>query len=57
MESNSIVKQYKEVIKVNGKWEDGYFHVAKYYDKIMTSIFSPDRPEKKGLVIHLVLLP
>ena len=48
MESNAIVKQYREVQKVHNEWEDGYFYVAKYYDKIMTKLFPTDRPEKKG---------
>ena len=37
-ESNAIVKQYKEVIEVNPEWEDGHFYLAKYFDKIMTTL-------------------
>ncbi|KAK2190032.1 hypothetical protein NP493_91g01005 [Ridgeia piscesae] len=54
-ESNAIMRQYKEVIKVHSEWEDGYFHIAKYYDKIMTNLIESDRPEKKGeFVIQVV---
>ncbi|KAI0215805.1 Serine/threonine-protein kinase ATR [Lamellibrachia satsuma] len=54
-ESNAIMRQYKEVIKVHSDWEDGYFHIAKYYDKIMTNLIESDRPEKKGeFVIQVV---
>ena len=38
MESNAIVKQYKEVIEFNTEWEDGHFYLAKYFDKIMTTL-------------------
>ena len=38
MESNAIVKQYKEVIEVNPQMEGGYFYLAKYFDKIMTTL-------------------
>ena len=34
-EANIIMAQYKQVLRVHSEWEDGYFHLAKYYDKIM----------------------
>ncbi|KAL3865678.1 hypothetical protein ACJMK2_043042 [Sinanodonta woodiana] len=37
MESNAIVKQYREVIDILPDSEDGHFYLAKYYDKIMTT--------------------
>ncbi|KAL5004570.1 hypothetical protein ScPMuIL_018026 [Solemya velum] len=46
LESNAIVRQYKEVIEMNSEWEDGHFHLAKYYDRIMTTLIEDkDRPE------------
>ena len=49
MQSNSIVKLYKDVIEIHPEWEDGHFYLAKYYDKIMTTIIDDkDRPEKQG---------
>lgn len=49
MESNAIMKQYKEVIEANMEWEDGHFYLARYYDKIMTTLIDErDRPEKQG---------
>ena len=47
-ESNVIMRQYKEATRINPHWEDGYFYIAKYYDKIMTTLIANDRPEKKG---------
>lgn len=38
------MKQYKEAQKVNLEWEDGYFYIGKYYDKIMVKLAW----EKKG---------
>ena len=50
-ESNDIMKQYKEVIRVHQDWEDGYFYLAKYYDKVMATLFvESDKVAKKGLV-------
>ncbi|XP_012937158.1 serine/threonine-protein kinase ATR [Aplysia californica] len=56
LETNSIVKQYKEVYEVCPEWEDGYFHLAKYYDRIMvTFLDDKERAEKQGeFVIHVV---
>ncbi|XP_064607735.1 serine/threonine-protein kinase ATR-like [Liolophura sinensis] len=49
MESNAIMKQYKDVIEANMEWEDGHFYLARYYDKIMTTLIDErDRPEKQG---------
>ena len=50
LESNTIVRQYKEVTKVHNTWEDAYFQIGKYYDKIMTSLVSAERLEKTGSV-------
>ncbi|XP_041373194.1 serine/threonine-protein kinase ATR-like [Gigantopelta aegis] len=56
MQSNSIVKLYKDVIDIHPEWEDGHFYLAKYYDKIMTTIIDDkDRPEKQGeFIIYVV---
>ncbi|ESO92356.1 hypothetical protein LOTGIDRAFT_190706 [Lottia gigantea] len=56
MESNSIVKQYKDVIDVLPNWEDGHFYLANYYDKIMTTLIDDkDRPDKQGeFILHVV---
>jgi len=45
-ESNAVVRQLKEVTQVHGEWEDGFFYVATYYDKVMMAV--TDRPEKRG---------
>ncbi|PIK55504.1 putative serine/threonine-protein kinase atr [Apostichopus japonicus] len=52
-ESNSVMKQYKEVSDVHPEWEDGYFYMAKYYDRLMLNF--TDRPEKAGeFVIRII---
>lgn len=43
LESNSIVKCYKEVTDLYQDWEDGYFYLAKYYDKIMMTLVLEDK--------------
>jgi hypothetical protein len=43
------------VLQVHGEWEDGYFYVACYYDKVMMAVTGPDRPEKRGDFIMQVL--
>ena len=35
-------------MQVHGEWEDGYFYVASYYDKVMMAVTGPERPEKRG---------
>ncbi|XP_033634079.1 serine/threonine-protein kinase ATR-like [Asterias rubens] len=52
-ESNSVMKQYKDVLEVNPEWEDGHFYLAKYYDRLMLSL--SDRPEKSGEFIFMVV--
>lgn len=47
-ETNAIVKQYSEVTRLCPDWEDGYFHLAKYYDKITPQVVESDRPDKRG---------
>ena len=47
-ESNDIVKQYKGVTFLHANWEDGFFHLARYYDKVMTHFVENERPQKKG---------
>ena len=52
-ESNAIVHQLKEVTQVHAEWEDGFFYVATYYDKVMMAV--ADRPEKRGCFIPQVV--
>ncbi|XP_060075850.1 serine/threonine-protein kinase ATR-like, partial [Ylistrum balloti] len=58
MESNVILKQYKEVTDVYPDWEDGHFHLAKYYDKIMTTLLEdkdkPDPSRQREFIHHVV---
>jgi len=52
-ESNAIVQQLKEVTQVHPEWEDGFFYVATYYDKVMMAV--AERPEKRGCFIPQVV--
>ncbi|XP_033108232.1 serine/threonine-protein kinase ATR-like isoform X2 [Anneissia japonica] len=52
-ESNSVMKQYKDVVEVNPEWEDSHFYLAKYYDRLMLSV--TDRPERAGEFILQVV--
>ncbi|XP_059175094.1 serine/threonine-protein kinase ATR-like isoform X2 [Physella acuta] len=56
LETNSIVKSYKNVIAACPEWEDGYFHLAKYYDRVMNTIIDDkDKAEKQGdFIIYVV---
>ena len=53
-ESNAIMKYYKEVVKVNAQFEEGYFYIAKYYNKIMNNLVEVDKLEKKGYCLTLL---
>jgi len=52
-ESNAVVRQLKEVTQVHAEWEDGFFYIATYYDKVMMAVV--DRPEKRGDFITQVV--
>ena len=52
-ESNAVVRQLKEVTQIHSEWEDGFFYVATYYDKVMMAVV--DRPEKRGDFITQVV--
>ncbi|XP_077988664.1 serine/threonine-protein kinase ATR-like [Glandiceps talaboti] len=52
-ESNAVMRQYKDVISVHNEWEDGHFYLAKYYDRIMSTV--ADRPEKQGEIVLYVV--
>ncbi|BFY98653.1 hypothetical protein BsWGS_01693 [Bradybaena similaris] len=54
LEINAIFKQYRDVIDVCPEWEDGYFHLAKYYDKVMNNM-EKDKIEKQGEFIIQVV--
>ena len=47
-ESNAIMKYYKEVLRVNPNFEEGYFYLAKYYYKVMNTVCDMEKLEKKG---------
>ncbi|XP_076443272.1 serine/threonine-protein kinase ATR-like isoform X2 [Babylonia areolata] len=49
LESNAIVKRYKDVIDIAPEWEMGHFQLAQYYERVCTGILcDKDKPEKQG---------
>lgn len=48
LESNEILKFYRKVISVNFDWEDGYFYIGKYYDKIIITLLE-DKYDKERI--------
>eukprot|EP00058_Branchiostoma_floridae_P009059 XP_002594547.1 hypothetical protein BRAFLDRAFT_104468 [Branchiostoma floridae] len=52
-DSNQVMKQYKSVVEVYQEWEDGHFYLAKYYDRIMTTM--RETPVKAGEIILYVV--
>lgn len=43
LESQDIVRQYEGVTKLRPEWEDGWFNLARYYDKVMNIACDDDR--------------
>ncbi|XP_064619014.1 serine/threonine-protein kinase ATR-like [Lineus longissimus] len=42
---NPLMRKYMDVMDVKPDWEAGYFHLAKYYDKVMHTM--PDLTDEK----------
>ncbi|CAH1797711.1 unnamed protein product [Owenia fusiformis] len=55
IESNEIVKRYRDVIDMNPTWEDGHFYLAKYYDKIMVHLTNSDRPDRQRSILEPII--
>uniref|UniRef100_H3DQ41 Serine/threonine-protein kinase ATR n=1 Tax=Tetraodon nigroviridis TaxID=99883 RepID=H3DQ41_TETNG len=54
-ESNAIMKVFKDVTNLLPEWEDGNFHLAKYYDKVMPMV-TDNKLEKQGNLIRYIVL-
>ena len=35
---SSIIQYYKEVVEINKQWEEGWFYLAQYYDRLWNSL-------------------
>ncbi|XP_064394848.1 serine/threonine-protein kinase ATR-like [Halichondria panicea] len=46
-DTQTVLKQYKNVITVMPEFEDGHFYLGKYYDRLMT-VLASHRPRKSG---------
>ncbi|XP_076341762.1 serine/threonine-protein kinase ATR-like [Tachypleus tridentatus] len=45
LESNALILMYRDVVAIQPEWEEGHFHLAKYYDRVMTTL---EKSEKKS---------
>ncbi|XP_014680401.1 PREDICTED: serine/threonine-protein kinase atr-like, partial [Priapulus caudatus] len=52
MESNAIMKLYKDVVEMSPDWEDGHFCLAHYYDLLLAQLESHDR--KADVLAYIV---
>ncbi|XP_076342379.1 serine/threonine-protein kinase atr-like [Tachypleus tridentatus] len=52
LESNALILMYRDVVAIQPEWEEGHFHLAKYYDRVMTTL---EKSEKKSeVIVHMV---
>ena len=55
LDSQSMIRHFRDIHKVYDKWEDSYFMCANYYDKLMNNMCM-EKPEKKGeFILHVVM--
>nr|CAB3224707.1 serine/threonine-protein kinase atr [Phallusia mammillata] len=54
-DSNTVLKQYKEVVSFMGDWEDSHFYCAKYYDKLMTALLGENRASGKAHHLYYIM--
>lgn len=46
-DSNTVLKQYRDVTDSCSEWEDGYFFLAKYYDKMKNNLIDDNENSVK----------
>lgn len=52
-DTNAIKQYYRDACEVNPQWEDGHFHLAMYYDRLLNSL---EKKEKPVEWIHHIIL-
>lgn len=52
-EVNTIKQYYRDACEMNKQWEDGHFHLAMYYDRILSSLDVKEKPVE--WIHHIVL--
>ncbi|KAK3852062.1 hypothetical protein Pcinc_041331, partial [Petrolisthes cinctipes] len=52
-EVGTIKQYYRDACEMNRQWEDGHFHLAMYYDRILTSLDVKEKPVE--WIHHIVL--
>ncbi|XP_050687762.1 serine/threonine-protein kinase ATR-like isoform X2 [Eriocheir sinensis] len=53
LDGNAIKQYYRDACEMNRQWEDGHFHLAMYYDRILNSL---EKKEKPVEWIHHIIL-
>lgn len=51
----TVLLCFKDVTNLLPEWEDGNFHLAKYYDKVMPMV-TDNKLEKQGNLIRYIVL-
>ncbi|XP_077973819.1 serine/threonine-protein kinase ATR-like isoform X2 [Styela clava] len=54
-DSNTVLKQFREVVAYMNEWEDSHFHAAKYYDKLMTAFMGDNRASGKANHLYYIM--
>nr|XP_045585132.1 serine/threonine-protein kinase atr-like isoform X1 [Procambarus clarkii] len=53
LEVNTVKQYYRDACEINKSWEDGHFHLAMYYDRILSSLEMKEKPVE--WIHHIVL--
>lgn len=53
LDGSTIKQYYRDACEMNRQWEDGHFHLAMYYDRILSSL---EKKEKPVEWIHHIIL-
>nr|XP_053640480.1 serine/threonine-protein kinase ATR-like [Cherax quadricarinatus] len=53
LEVNTVKQYYRDACEINKQWEDGHFHLAMYYDRILSSLEMKEKPVE--WIHHIVL--
>ncbi|XP_076061506.1 serine/threonine-protein kinase atr-like isoform X2 [Oratosquilla oratoria] len=52
LDTSTITQYYRDACEINRQWEDGHFHLAKYYDRILNTLDVKEKPI--DWLVHIV---
>ncbi|XP_076342151.1 uncharacterized protein LOC143242566 isoform X2 [Tachypleus tridentatus] len=52
LESNALILMYRDVVAIQPEWEEGHFHLAKYYDRVMTTLEKSEKKSSKTVALR-----